>query len=59
MRSCRSSIARCLGGVCGIIGAGGNIGGVAATFLLRGTGNIQFCFLVLASRRCWPRAAPP
>ena len=36
-----------LGGVCGIIGAGGNIGGVAAGFLLRGTGNIQFCFLVL------------
>ncbi len=36
-----------LGGVCGIIGAGGNIGGVAAGFLLRGTGNIQFCFMVL------------
>ena len=36
-----------LGGVCGIIGAGGNIGGVAAGFLLRGTGNIQFCFLIL------------
>ena len=38
---------KCLGGVCGIIGAGGNIGGVAAGFLLRGTGNIQFCFMVL------------
>ncbi len=36
-----------LGGVCGIIGAGGNIGGVAAGFLLRATGNVQFCFLVL------------
>jgi NNP family nitrate/nitrite transporter-like MFS transporter len=36
-----------LGGVCGIIGAGGNIGGVAAGFLLRGTGNMQFCFEVL------------
>ena len=36
-----------LGGVCGIIGAGGNIGGVAAGFLLRGTGNMQFCFMVL------------
>ncbi len=36
-----------LGGVCGIIGAGGNIGGVAAGFLLRGTGNIQFCFMIL------------
>ena len=38
---------KCLGGVCGIIGAGGNIGGVAAGFLLRGTGNVQFCFEVL------------
>lgn len=36
-----------LGGVAGIIGAGGNIGGVAAGFLLRGTGNVQFCFMVL------------
>ncbi len=36
-----------LGGVCGIIGAGGNIGGVAAGLLLRGTGNPQLCFLVL------------
>ena len=38
---------KCLGGVCGIIGAGGNIGGVAAGFLLRGTGDMQFCFKVL------------
>ena len=36
-----------LGGVCGIIGAGGNIGGVAAGLLLRGTGQPQLCFLVL------------
>ena len=36
-----------LGGVCGIIGAGGNIGGVAAGLLLRATGQPQFCFLVL------------
>jgi NNP family nitrate/nitrite transporter-like MFS transporter len=36
-----------LGGVCGIIGAGGNIGGVAAGLLLRGTGNPQMCFMVL------------
>jgi NNP family nitrate/nitrite transporter-like MFS transporter len=36
-----------LGGVCGIIGAGGNIGGVAAGLLLRGTGDPQLCFLVL------------
>ncbi len=36
-----------LGGVTGIVGAGGNIGGVAAGFLLRGTGNVQFCFLIV------------
>jgi NNP family nitrate/nitrite transporter-like MFS transporter len=36
-----------LGGVAGIIGAGGNVGGVAAGFLLRGTGNPQFCFMIL------------
>jgi NNP family nitrate/nitrite transporter-like MFS transporter len=36
-----------LGGVAGIIGAGGNIGGVAAGFLLRGIGNVQTCFLIL------------
>jgi MFS transporter, NNP family, nitrate/nitrite transporter len=36
-----------LGGVTGIVGAGGNIGGVAAGFLLRGTGNVQFCFFIL------------
>ncbi len=36
-----------LGGVCGIIGAGGNVGGVAAGLLLRATGKPAFCFLVL------------
>ncbi len=36
-----------LGGVCGIIGAGGNIGGVAAGLLLRFTGQPAFCFEVL------------
>jgi len=36
-----------LGGICGIIGAGGNIGGVAAALLLRFTGSPQLCFLVL------------
>jgi len=36
-----------LGGVCGIIGAGGNIGGVAAGLLLRFTGQPAFCFMVL------------
>ncbi len=38
---------KALGGVCGIIGAGGNIGGVAAGLLLRGTGKPALCFLVL------------
>ena len=31
---------KALGGVCGIIGAGGNIGAVAAGFLLKGVGNL-------------------
>ena len=38
---------RALGGVCGIIGAGGNVGGVAAALLLRATGQPALCFLVL------------
>ena len=38
---------RVLGGVCGIIGAGGNVGGVAAGLLLRFTGKPAFCFEVL------------
>ncbi len=38
---------KALGGVAGIIGAGGNIGGVLAGFLLRGLGNVQECFLIL------------
>ncbi len=33
--------------MCGIIGAGGNIGGVAAGLLLRFTGQPQLCFMVL------------
>ena len=36
-----------LGGVAGIIGAGGNIGGVAAAFLLRGLGSVQQCLYIL------------
>ena len=36
-----------LGGVTGIIGAGGNIGGVLAGFLARGTGNVQETFFIL------------
>jgi NNP family nitrate/nitrite transporter-like MFS transporter len=36
-----------LGGIAGIVGAGGNVGGVAAGFLLRGTGNIPECLYIL------------
>lgn len=36
-----------LGGVAGIVGAGGNVGGVAAGFLLRGTGSIPQCLYIL------------
>ena len=38
---------KALGGVTGIIGAGGNIGGVAAGFLFLGTGSIPTCLFVL------------
>jgi NNP family nitrate/nitrite transporter-like MFS transporter len=36
-----------LGGVAGIIGAGGNVGAVAAGFLLKGVGSAQACFQIL------------
>jgi MFS transporter, NNP family, nitrate/nitrite transporter len=36
-----------LGGVAGIIGAGGNVGAVAAGFLLKGVGNVEQCFGIL------------
>jgi NNP family nitrate/nitrite transporter-like MFS transporter len=36
-----------LGGVAGIIGAGGNVGAVAAGFLLKGVGDVQRCFWIL------------
>jgi NNP family nitrate/nitrite transporter-like MFS transporter len=36
-----------LGGVAGIIGAGGNVGAVAAGFLLKSVGNVQQCFAIL------------
>ncbi|SAL29805.1 MFS transporter [Caballeronia telluris] len=32
---------RALGGVAGVIGAGGNVGAVAAGFLMKGVGNVQ------------------
>jgi len=36
-----------LGGVAGIIGAGGNVGAVAAGFLLKSVGNVEQCFGIL------------
>lgn len=39
---------KALGGVAGIIGAGGNVGAVAAGFLMKGTGNIQQTLTILA-----------
>ena len=38
---------KALGGVAGIVGAGGNVGAVAAGFLLKGTGSIQHTFALL------------
>ena len=39
---------RALGGVAGIIGAGGNVGAVAAGFLMKGTGDIQQTLAILS-----------
>lgn len=36
-----------LGGVAGIVGAGGNVGAVAAGFLMKGVGSTQECLLLL------------
>jgi MFS transporter, NNP family, nitrate/nitrite transporter len=36
-----------LGGVAGIVGAGGNVGAVAAGFLLKAVGSVQTCFATL------------
>lgn len=36
-----------LGGVAGIIGAGGNVGAVAAGFLMKGSSSTQDCLLIL------------
>jgi NNP family nitrate/nitrite transporter-like MFS transporter len=38
-----------LGGVAGIIGAGGNVGAVAAGFLMKGTASAQECLLILGA----------
>ena len=40
---------KALGGVAGIIGAGGNVGAVAAGFLMKGTADTQSCLLILGS----------
>jgi NNP family nitrate/nitrite transporter-like MFS transporter len=39
---------KALGGVAGIIGAGGNVGAVAAGFLMKSTGNIQQTLAILS-----------
>jgi NNP family nitrate/nitrite transporter-like MFS transporter len=36
-----------LGGVAGIIGAGGNVGAVAAGFLMKSVGDVERCFAIL------------
>ena len=40
---------KALGGVAGIIGAGGNVGAVAAGFLMKGTGSIQQTLTILSA----------
>jgi len=40
---------KALGGVAGIVGAGGNVGAVAAGFLLKGVGDVQRCFALLGA----------
>lgn len=40
---------KALGGVAGIVGAGGNVGAVAAGFLVKGTGSIQYALFILGS----------
>ena len=39
---------KALGGVAGIIGAGGNVGAVAAGFLMKGTGDIRQTLIILS-----------
>jgi NNP family nitrate/nitrite transporter-like MFS transporter len=38
---------KALGGVAGIVGAGGNVGAVAAGFLVKGASSVQFALFVL------------
>ncbi|WP_020651529.1 MFS transporter [Massilia niastensis] len=39
---------KALGGVAGIVGAGGNVGAVAAGFLMKGTGDIKQTLMILS-----------
>ncbi|MGQ0501062.1 MAG: MFS transporter [Panacagrimonas sp.] len=38
---------KALGGVAGIIGAGGNVGAVAAGFLMKGTASVEQCLFII------------
>jgi NNP family nitrate/nitrite transporter-like MFS transporter len=38
---------KALGGVAGIVGAGGNVGAVLAGFLMKGTGDVRQTLLIL------------
>jgi NNP family nitrate/nitrite transporter-like MFS transporter len=38
---------KALGGIAGIVGAGGNVGAVAAGLLLKALGDVQHCFAIL------------
>ena len=49
MRWCRSSNNKALGGVAGIVGAGGNVGAVLAGFLMKGTGDVGQTTLTILS----------
>ncbi|MGH8454753.1 MAG: MFS transporter [Nevskiales bacterium] len=40
---------KALGGVAGIIGAGGNVGAVAAGFLMKGAASVEQCLLIIGS----------
>jgi NNP family nitrate/nitrite transporter-like MFS transporter len=40
---------KALGGVAGIVGAGGNVGAVLAGFLMKGTGDVHRTLLILSA----------
>ncbi|OON64194.1 MFS transporter [Massilia sp. KIM] len=40
---------KALGGVAGIVGAGGNVGAVAAGFLMKGTGDVRQTLMILSA----------